>query len=127
MAMMESHGTPYMGIGGPNCQAFSRLSGGIAFAGSHQGSGAAWRVSLRPSKSNACSNSAPAPTGPEPTPRTDGAVDRADDGRLYDVVQTCTQRSKRDDEFGGVAKGRIEKPADAFAQVLGEFFRCPAH
>ena len=53
--------------------------------------------------------------------------DRPHDGGLYDIVQACTQRGECDNEFSGVAEGRVEKPADALAHLLGELFRSPAH
>src|SRR5262245_21516647 len=37
------------------------------------------------------------------------------------------QRGQGNDELGGIAEGRVEKPPDSLAHALRKLLRCPAH
>ena len=53
--------------------------------------------------------------------------DGSDDRRLYDVVEPRAQGGERDDEFGGIAEGRVEQPADPLAHALRKLLGRAAH
>jgi hypothetical protein len=53
----------------------------------------------------------------------DGTRDRS----LHDVMQTGAQGRKRNDEFGRVAEGCVEKSSNAFTEVLRELLCRPPH
>ena len=55
-------------------------------------------------------------------PTIEPAIDAFDD-----VVQAGAQGGERDDQLGGVAEGRVEQAADAFAHALGEMLGGPTH
>jgi hypothetical protein len=42
-------------------------------------------------------------------------------------VQASAQRNDRNDELGGISKGCIQQPANAFTDALGDLLRCAPH
>ena len=57
----------------------------------------------------------------------DIADDGAGDRGFHHVVEPGAQCGERNDELGGIAESRVEKPADTFAETLRELLRGPAH
>src|SRR5579885_610149 len=63
----------------------------------------------------------------QPQHQQDVADDGTGDGGLDHVMQSRLERDDGDDEFGGVAEGGVQKPAQALPQIPGEMFSGPAH
>ena len=55
------------------------------------------------------------------------ADDRSSDGRFDDAGQPFAQRDQRDDQLRGIAKGRIQKAADARTRARGQLFGRATH
>jgi hypothetical protein len=53
--------------------------------------------------------------------------DRAGNRRFDHIVEPGAQRRKGDDEFGGVAESRVQKPPNCVTQPVGQLLGGAAH